>query len=71
MKRNRVKFEYDEDVDAAYLTLGRGKVAASDEVEPGLVVDFDARGQILGVEILRFRQRSSKSRAPRARKIAG
>ncbi|MGA3065484.1 MAG: DUF2283 domain-containing protein [Tepidisphaeraceae bacterium] len=54
MKRSKLKFEYDRDVDAAYLSLARGKVRGSEEVQPGVVVDFDSEGQILGVEILRF-----------------
>ena len=40
------KFEYDKETDAAYLTLARSKVLESEEVEPGLIVDFDADDQI-------------------------
>ena len=57
MKKQRVTLEYDRDADAAYLALGRSKVASSEEVEPGLVVDFDTQNQVVGVEILYFRRR--------------
>jgi uncharacterized protein YuzE len=57
MKKKAIKFEYDPDVDAAYLTLRRARVAESEEVRPGLVVDFDADDEIIGVEILRFTKR--------------
>jgi uncharacterized protein YuzE len=56
-KRKAVKFEYDRETDAAYLKLGRGKVVDSEEVEPGLIVDVGADGEIVGVEILRFTRR--------------
>jgi len=57
MKKKAIKFEYDPDVDAAYLTLRRARVAESEEVRPGIVVDFDAGNEIVGVEILRFTKR--------------
>jgi uncharacterized protein YuzE len=57
MKLNRVRLEYDREVDAAYLTLGTGKVVESEEVKPGLIVDFDRQDRIVGIEILRFSRR--------------
>ena len=57
MKAKHVKLEYDSEVDAAYLTLARGRVTDSEEVQPGVILDFDARDQVLGVEILRFSRR--------------
>jgi uncharacterized protein YuzE len=57
MKTKRVKFTYDATDDAAYLKLGSGKVIESEEVQPGLIVDYDGDDQIVGVEILRFRAR--------------
>ncbi len=57
MKKKTIKFEYDPEVDAAYLTLSRGRVAESEEVRPGIVVDLDASNEIVGIEILRFTKR--------------
>lgn len=56
MRRN-FRFEYDAKVDAAYLTLARGRVAESEEVQPGVIVDFSADDRLLGVEILRLAKR--------------
>jgi uncharacterized protein YuzE len=61
-KRTAVKFEYDRESDAAYLKLGAGKVVESEEVKPGLIVDFGERDQIIGVEILRFARRFSREK---------
>ena len=57
MKTRQIKLEYDPEVDAAYLPLARGRVAESEEVQPGVILDFDAHDQVLGVEILRFSRR--------------
>jgi len=57
MKAKHIKLEYDSEVDAAYLTLARGRITESEEVQPGVILDFDARDQVLGVEILRFSRR--------------
>jgi uncharacterized protein YuzE len=63
MKAKHVKLEYDSEVDAAYLTLARGRVTESEEVQPGVILDFDARDQVLGVEILRFSRRFKPRKA--------
>ena len=70
MKRNPLKFEYDREVDAAYLRIRRAKIAGSEEVEPGLIVDLDQRQQIVGVEILHFARRFMQQ-PKRLKKIAG
>jgi len=57
MNKKNVKFEYDREMDAAYLTLVRGKVHESEEIKPGVIVDFDTSGHVIGVEILRFARR--------------
>ena len=57
MKTKSVKFEYDSEVDAAYLTLKRSRIAGSEEVRPGIIIDFDKSDQIVGVEILSFTKR--------------
>jgi uncharacterized protein YuzE len=56
-KRKSVKFEYDRESDAAYLTIRPGKVVESEEVKPGLIVDLGTDDEIVGVEILRFARR--------------
>jgi len=57
MKRPQIKFQYNRESDAAYLKLARGKVVESEEVQPGVIVDFDGEDQVVGVEILRFSKR--------------
>ncbi len=37
-----MKIEYDQQADAMYIRLRAGSVAESDQVCPGVVLDFDA-----------------------------
>jgi uncharacterized protein YuzE len=76
MKARGIKLDYDSQVDAAYLRLRRGKVAGTEMVGPGLMIDLDANDQVLGVEILQFSQRfantTKQSKSVRGgRKLAG
>ena len=44
-----MKIEYDQQADAMYIRLKAGTVAESEEVRPGVVLDFDAEGKVLGM----------------------
>jgi uncharacterized protein YuzE len=48
---------YDEKVDALYLSLDDSKVVESEEVKPGIVLDFNAENQVVGIEVLDLRKR--------------
>jgi uncharacterized protein YuzE len=48
---------YDQKTDALYLRLDDSKIIESAEVQPGIALDFDANNQVVGVEILRVKER--------------
>ena len=52
-----MKMHYDEKVDALYLTLDDSAVVESEEVKPGIVLDFNAENQVVGIEVLDLRKR--------------
>jgi uncharacterized protein YuzE len=52
-----MKMHYDEKSDALYLRLDESKIVDSEEVQPGIVLDFNANKQVVGVEILRVKER--------------
>jgi uncharacterized protein YuzE len=52
-----MKMHYDEKTDALYLRLDDSKIVESEEVQPGIVLDFNASNQVVGVEILRVQER--------------
>jgi uncharacterized protein YuzE len=57
-----MKIEYDQQADAIYIRLKAGTVAESDEVRPGVVLDFDAEGRVLGIEMLDVSERTDNPR---------
>jgi uncharacterized protein YuzE len=48
---------YDQKTDALHLRLDESKIIESAEVQPGIVLDYDANNQVVGVEILRVKER--------------
>ena len=43
---------FDPEADAVYIHLGEGDVAETEEVAPNVMLDFDAEGRVVGVEVL-------------------
>ena len=56
-----MRIHYDEKTDALYLRLDESKVVESEEVKPGIVVDFNARKKVVGIEVLNLRRRLRKT----------
>jgi uncharacterized protein YuzE len=48
----RLFIEFDPDVDAGYIRLTTAQVQSSEEIAPGVVLDFDKENQLVGVEVL-------------------
>jgi uncharacterized protein YuzE len=51
-----MKMHYDEKSDALYLRLDESKIIESEEVQPGIVLDYNDNKQVVGVEILRVNE---------------
>ena len=49
--------KYDRAADSLYIKLKEGKVVESDEVAPGVILDFDEEGEVVGMEIVEFSKR--------------
>ena len=54
-----MKIEYSKEADAIYVYFTEMHVAKSKEIEDGVVVDFGANGQVIGIEVLDVSQRFS------------
>ena len=52
-----MRVRFDEQADALYVRLDESPVVESEEVRPGVVLDLDGRGEIVGIEILRVAER--------------
>jgi uncharacterized protein YuzE len=55
-----MRLKIDEKADALYLRLDDSKVVESEEVSPGVVLDFNEQNQVIGVEILQLSKRTPK-----------
>jgi len=55
-----MKLKVDEKADALYLRLDDSRIIESEEVSPGVVLDFNGKNQVVGVEILNLSKRVSK-----------
>jgi uncharacterized protein YuzE len=47
-----MKVRYDPEVDVLRITLSDAPVEESDENKPGVILDYDKSGNIVGIEIL-------------------
>lgn len=52
-----MKLHFDPEADALYLRLDDSTIVESEEVQPGVVLDFNADNQVVGVEILNVAKR--------------
>ncbi len=53
-----MKLHVDQEADALYLRLDDSKIMESEEVSPGVVLDFDEHNQVVGIEVLDLSKRT-------------
>lgn len=49
----------DREDDALYLRLDESRIVESEEVQPGVILDFDENGIVVGIEMLGLSNRVS------------
>ena len=47
-----MKTTYDHEANALYVKFSEEKIDRTEELRPGLILDFDNRGYIVGIEML-------------------
>lgn len=47
-----MKLEYDPTVDALYVRLSDHPIIESEQIRPGIVLDYDETGNVAGIEVL-------------------
>ncbi len=60
--RNQVqimKLRLDKQADALYLRLDDSPIVESEEVSPGVVLDYNEANEVVGVELLNLSKRTS------------
>ena len=52
MMEQEMKLKVDKENDALYLRLDDSEIIESEEVQPGVILDFDKNNRVVGIEIL-------------------
>lgn len=47
-----MKLRIDRESDALYFRVDDSEIVESEEVQPGVILDFNERGQVVGIEML-------------------
>lgn len=54
-----MKLHVDKEADALYLRLDDSAIVESEEVSPGVVLDYNESNELVGVELLNLSKRSA------------
>ena len=52
-----MKLTIDREADALYLDLDDASAAESKEISPGVILDYNAEGKVVGIEMLHLSKR--------------
>ena len=56
-----MRIKFDAEADALYIRLHDAEILKSEEVSPGVIVDFDGQDRVVGFEVLDFRKRLAEA----------
>ncbi len=57
-----MRLKVDRENDALYFRLDESAIVESEEVQPGVVLDFNAEGNVVGIEMLNLSTRVAPER---------
>ena len=53
-----MRLKIDKANDALYFRLDEAEIVETEEVQPGVLLDFDSQGRVVGIEILALSTRT-------------
>lgn len=67
-----MRLHYDKKQDALYIKFNENRYQESNEIQEGIIFDYDAKGKIIGIEVLdashkfphQFQKEFTKSHLP-------
>ena len=54
-----MKIKIDKENDALYFRLDENRIIESEQVRPGVILDFDSQDRVVGVEFLNISSRAT------------
>ncbi len=57
-----MRLKIDKENDALYFRLDESAIVESEEVQPGVILDYDKDNQVVGIEILNLSSRIGKEK---------
>jgi uncharacterized protein YuzE len=55
-----MRIRVDKESDSLYFRLDESRIVESEEVQSGVILDYDENDQVVGIEFLRISLRASK-----------
>jgi uncharacterized protein YuzE len=55
-----MKIKVDKKTDALYLRLDESQIIESEELSPGIILDYNDENEVVGIEILNLSKRSNR-----------
>lgn len=55
-----MRIRVDKENDSLYFRLDESRIIESEEIQPGVILDYDEHNQVVGVEFLNVSSRASK-----------
>jgi uncharacterized protein YuzE len=56
-----MRVKVDKDSDTLYFRLDESVIIDSEEIQPGVILDYNAQNQVVGVEFLHISTRASSN----------
>ena len=54
-----MRIKVDKDTDTLYFRLDENSIVESEEIKPGVILDYDKNDQVVGVEFLNVSKRAT------------
>lgn len=56
-----MRIRVDRNDDALYFRIDESRIVESEEIQPGVILDYDENNKVVGVEFLKISSRASES----------
>lgn len=55
-----MKIEYDQQVDSVYFQMVDSEIYESEEIDPGIIYDYNKDDKVVGIEVLSIKGRTTE-----------